>query len=74
MERNLSRRFEVGFPVYHPELKREIMEMMEIQWRDNSKARIINKIQNNTYRKTQAQTKRRAQVALYTYLNERAHQ
>jgi polyphosphate kinase len=73
MERNLSRRFEVGFPVYHPELKREIMEMMEIQWRDNSKARIINKIQNNTYRKTQAQTKRRAQVDLYTYLKERAN-
>ena len=73
MERNLSRRFEVGFPVYHPELKREIMEMMEIQWRDNSKARIINKIQNNTYRKTQAQTKRRAQTDLYVYLKTRAN-
>ncbi|MFN5370228.1 MAG: polyphosphate kinase 1 [Bacteroidia bacterium] len=74
MERNLSRRFEVGFPIYQPELKREIIEMMEIQWRDNSKARIINKMQNNAYRKTQAQTKRRAQTDLYSYLKEKVNQ
>jgi polyphosphate kinase len=74
MERNLSRRFEVGFPVYQADLKRELMEMMEIQWRDNSKARIINKMQNNSYRKTQSQTKRRAQIDLYTYLKGKANQ
>jgi polyphosphate kinase len=48
--------------------------MMEIQWRDNSKARIINKMQNNAYRKTQSQTKRRAQIDLYTYLKEKINQ
>ena len=50
------------------------MEMMEIQWRDNSKARIINKMQNNSYRKTQSQTKRRAQIDLYAYLKGKANQ
>jgi polyphosphate kinase len=64
----------VGFPVYQADLKRELMEMMEIQWRDNSKARIINKMQNNSYRKTQSQTKRRAQIDLYTYLKGKANQ
>lgn len=68
MERNLSRRFEVGFPIYQEDLRNEIIDMMNIQWKDNSKARIINKIQNNAYRKSKAVERRRAQTDLYEYL------
>jgi polyphosphate kinase len=68
MERNLSRRYEVGFPVNDPALKEELIEMMKIQWKDNVKARIINKIQNNAYRKSRALEKHRAQSDLYHYL------
>jgi len=72
MERNLSRRFEVGFPIYDPTLKEEIIELMKIQWKDNTKARIINKIQNNTYRKSIAKARSRAQVDAYSYLKEKS--
>lgn len=72
MERNLSRRFEVGFPIYNPELKEEILEILKLQWKDNVKARIINKIQNNTYRKSVAKHKTRSQIEIYEYLSEKA--
>lgn len=50
MERNLSRRFEVAFPVLDPDLKAEVEGMFHIQWNDNVKARVINKTQSNTFR------------------------
>jgi polyphosphate kinase len=71
MERNLSRRFEVGFPIYDPLLKEEVIDLIKIQWKDNTKARIINKIQNNTYRKSIAKARSRAQIDAYAYLKEK---
>jgi polyphosphate kinase len=68
MERNLSRRYEVAFPILHPELKKELIELMRIQWKDNTKARIINQIQNNTYRKSVAKARSRAQTDSYSFL------
>jgi polyphosphate kinase len=72
MERNLSRRFEVAFPIYDEELKMEILDLVKIQWKDNTKARIINKIQNNTYRKSVAKARSRAQIDEYAYLKEKS--
>ena len=57
MTRNLSRRIEVCFPIYDEEIKKQIREMINIQLKDNVKARIINKFQNNKYRKTIQQQK-----------------
>ena len=74
MERNLSRRFEVGFPIYQEDLRNEILEIMRLQWRDNTKARVINKIQNNTYRKSIAKERARAQIDIYEYLAEKSRQ
>jgi len=70
MERNLSRRFEVGFPIYQENLKNELIEMFLIQWRDNTKARIINKAQNNSFKKSQALLRKRAQMEIYGYLRD----
>ncbi|MFM2286233.1 MAG: polyphosphate kinase 1 [Bacteroidota bacterium] len=74
MERNLSRRYEVGFPIYQEDLRNEILEIMRLQWRDNTKARIINKIQNNTYRKSVAKERGRSQMDIYHYLAEKGKQ
>ncbi len=49
MERNLDWRIEVGFPILDPALAREVWETMEIQIRDNFKARILDEAQSNRY-------------------------
>jgi polyphosphate kinase len=71
MERNLSRRIEVAFPVYDEKLKAEIIDFVNLQWKDNVKARVINRLQNNTYRKSESKTKVRSQVAFYEYLKSK---
>jgi polyphosphate kinase len=71
MERNLSRRIEVAFPVYDEKLKTEIIDFVNLQWRDNVKARVINRLQNNTYRKSEAKVKIRSQVAFYEFLKSK---
>ncbi len=40
MNRNLDRRVEVAFPVDSPELRRKVMDILDITLRDNVKARI----------------------------------
>ncbi|HYH55345.1 MAG TPA: phospholipase D-like domain-containing protein, partial [Anseongella sp.] len=52
MPRNLDHRFEIGFPVLGAESRRQIRDMIEIQWKDNTKSRIIDKAQQNRYRKS----------------------
>jgi len=69
MTRNLSRRIEVCFPIYNNEIKKEIREIINIQLKDGTKARIINKSQNNPYRKLKSKKKIRAQYEIYDYLS-----
>lgn len=49
MLRNLDMRVEVAVPILDTTIKSEILEILDLQWRDNVKARIINKEQNNEY-------------------------
>jgi polyphosphate kinase len=70
MTRNLDRRIEVCFPVYSDKIKKQIREMINIQLKDNVKARLINKFQNNKYRKTSSSKKIRTQYEIYEYLNK----
>ncbi|MDO5018107.1 MAG: polyphosphate kinase 1 [Lagierella massiliensis] len=42
MTRNLVRRVEVIVPIYDEFIKNKIIEYMDIQWKDNTKARIMN--------------------------------
>ncbi len=70
MTRNLDRRIEVCFPVYNDQIKKQIREMINIQLKDNIKARIINKFQNNKYRKTKSSKKIRTQYEVYSYLSK----
>ena len=68
MRRNLSRRIEVSFPVYNADLQKEIRALIDLQLNDNTKARVINKKQDNTYRKVQGSANVRAQYATYGFL------
>jgi polyphosphate kinase len=68
MPRNLDHRVEVGFPILDPEIKTEIMDIINMQLNDNSKAREINQLNNNRYLKTRSRLSNRAQTDIYTYL------
>ena len=42
MTRNLDNRVEVTCPILQDDLKKEILDIFNIYWRDNTKARFIN--------------------------------
>ncbi len=67
MTRNLDHRIEVACPIYDPDIQQEIRDIMEIQFRDNVKARIINEVQDNTYRIPSGERKVQSQTELYKY-------
>lgn len=68
MPRNIDHRSEVGVPIYDPVIQKQLMDILEIQYQDNTKARVINVQQDNQYRKTRARMKMRSQEAIYAYL------
>ncbi|MFZ1333096.1 MAG: polyphosphate kinase 1, partial [Flavobacteriales bacterium] len=49
MGRNLDRRIEVAFPILEPDLKSEMLDLMQLQWNDRTKARLITAKQTNPY-------------------------
>lgn len=71
MPRNLDSRVEVACPVYDKNLKKEIKDILEIQLKDNVKARIVNDEQNNDYKKTKSKEKIRSQIEIYNYYKKR---
>ncbi|MAT51299.1 MAG: polyphosphate kinase 1 [Porticoccaceae bacterium] len=68
MARNLDERVEVSCPVYDPDIKKLIVETLNIQLSDNQKARIINAKQDNPYVRRGNRRKVRSQEAVYQYL------
>jgi polyphosphate kinase len=49
-------------------VKKTISSIFEIQWKDNQKAREIDKLQKNDYVKTELKMKVRSQIASYEFL------
>ncbi len=49
MTRNLDRRVEVAFPIYDPDVKREIVAMLELQLADTKGARVLDEDQQNLF-------------------------
>ncbi|RWY54179.1 polyphosphate kinase 1 [Mucilaginibacter gilvus] len=68
MTRNIDNRVEVGFPIYDETLRKEVRDIIDIQLRDNTKARELSGDATNKYHKTKADTLTRAQIDIYTYL------
>ena len=72
MPRNLDRRIEVACPIYSPEIRNELKELLRIQLRDNTKARILDSELSNRYNNNQANGQRyRAQEDYHTYIKKR---
>jgi polyphosphate kinase len=67
MERNLHRRVEVITPIEDQLLRLELRRVMDMQWRDNQKARIISAEQLNEYREA---GEFRAQEDIYHYFKQ----
>ena len=72
MPRNLNRRFEVACPVYNHEIRNELKEMLNIQLKDNSKARILDANLLNEYNTGDKQVYR-AQEDYYKYIKQKHH-
>jgi polyphosphate kinase len=68
MIRNLDNRVEAAVPIYDPDIRKELMDFFDIQWKDNFKARIFNELQDNQYRPRTIKTVFRAQEDLRRYL------
>lgn len=75
MIRNFDHRFEVACPVYDKNLQEEIMDILQIQLADNVKARYINLVPNNQYKKRVSENEPlvRAQISTYNYLKKRKY-
>jgi len=68
MYRNLNTRIEVVFPVYDEELKIQVLEFLNIQLNDNTKARIIDKNDENRYHLDTSDLSIRSQFETYFLL------
>lgn len=66
MSRNLDNRVEVSCPVYDEDIKKELLENFEIGWRDNVKARINRKENDNAYRRND-EPPQNSQLIMYEY-------
>ncbi len=70
MQRNLDNRVEIACPIYDEEIKKEVLDTLDICWKDNVKARVIDKEQTNEYVKND-QPRIRSQFATYDYYLEK---
>ncbi|RYH71864.1 polyphosphate kinase 1 [Flavobacteriaceae bacterium 144Ye] len=66
MTRNIENRVEVTCPIYDEDIKQELLDIFDICWSDNVKSRILNKNQNNRYKRNNL-PKVRTQFATYDY-------
>ena len=71
MSRNLDRRIEVACPIYSQEIRTELKELLRIQLRDNTKARILDSELSNRYNNPVNGQPHRAQEDYHTYIKKR---
>ena len=71
MSRNLDRRVEVAVPIYDKEIREELIDFFNLQWRDNSSARILDNDLNNVIKNQGVGSLVKSQLGFYDYLNDR---
>jgi len=71
MSRNLDRRIEVACPIYSQEIRAELKELLQIQLRDNTKARILDSELSNKYNNPVNGRPHRAQEDYHNYIKKR---
>jgi len=70
MKRNLNRRVELMVPIYNEKIKNEILDILQIQLNDNTKARILGKNICDWKLPDRKGENIRAQEEIYKYLNK----
>ena len=70
MTRNMDNRVEVTVPIYDDNLKKIICDLMELQFRDTVKARLIDEDQSNQYVSRGNRRKVRCQISTYNYIKQ----
>ena len=73
MPRNLNRRIEVACPIYDEQIRNELKEMLNIQLKDNSKARILDAGLQNSYNHGDGEFVYRAQEDYYRQMKNKHH-
>ncbi|HQK71996.1 MAG TPA: polyphosphate kinase 1, partial [Bacteroidales bacterium] len=69
MTRNLDHRIEVTCPVFDENIKKHLKKVFEIQWKDNTKARILDPALSNKF-VTNDKKKINSQTEIYNILKE----
>ncbi|WP_440904322.1 polyphosphate kinase 1 [Catenovulum sp. SX2] len=70
MTRNIEHRIEVTCPIYDEKLKQRIVDIFELQFKDTTKARVIDAEQKNDYVARGNRKKLRSQVETYNYIKK----
>lgn len=70
MRRNLNRRIETAFPILEPSIKQKIIDILQIQLKDNVKACWIDEHLNNIFKRKEGEEPVRSQMEIYGYLKE----
>jgi len=69
MSRNLDNRSEVAVPIYSAEIRKQLKDIINIQLSGNTKVRILDRRQENVYKKAKPGEKKvRVQDEIYNYL------
>ena len=67
MVRNIDHRVEIACPIFDKQLQQELKDILEIQLKDNVKARILDNELSNEYVSDDS-AKVRSQIEIYNYL------
>ncbi|MGY6560859.1 MAG: polyphosphate kinase 1 [Luteibaculaceae bacterium] len=67
MTRNIDRRVEVTVPILDNDIKQHLVQILDIQLKDNVKARIIDHEMSNQYLRAKSGEKIRSQIVTYGY-------
>ena len=70
MIRNLDHRIEAACPITDPAIISQLKAMLDLQLKDNVKARILDNLMSNQYVNPRNNTKIRSQISSYQYLRK----
>ena len=70
MTRNIDYRVEVSAPIYDEALQQQLQDILDIQWCDNVKARVLDSTQRNHYRKLKMNGRVRSQEMIHQYIKD----
>ncbi len=72
MVRNLTYRVETAFPIYDEDLKKDILDYIQIQLNDNVKARLLDKNLSNQHKRDNSDIAIRSQLETYYYMKRKS--